>query len=244
MPTHKFTVYPYPKQINPKMKNLTGERHGKLLVIGFAGIAPKGKTMWHCLCDCGNGRTYDRRDLVQTTLVSCGCHRIQKSKERVKHGECVDGKISPEYRIYQGAKERCNNPRARNYKTWGGRGIQFLFQSFEEFLNHVGRRPTKDHSLDRIDNNGHYAPNNVRWATTKEQAQNRDTTRWITINGITKCVSDWAKQYNQTPTTIGNRIKRGWCDSCAVLIPPNKGIKHTDCCLSSHSNTLTNYPLP
>lgn len=236
MPIHKFTVYSYPKQINPKMKILTGKRIGKLLIIGFAGIASTNKTMWHCLCDCGNGRTYDRRDLMKNTLVSCGCYRIQQSKNRVKHKECIDGKISAEYRIYQGAKERCTNPCGRAYPMWGARGIKFLFDSFEEFLNHIGRRPSDNHSLDRIDNNGHYAPDNVRWATAVEQAQNRNSTQWLTINGISKCISDWAKEYNISSTTIGSRRKRGWCDMCAILIPSNKGIKHNDVCLiNTHS---------
>ncbi len=92
------------------------------------------------------------------------------------HGQTVDGKNgcpTPEYRAYQAAKSRCQNPNVRNYNRYGGRGILFKFTSFEQFYAHLGPRPSDKHSLDRINNQGHYEEGNVYWATSSQQAYNR-----------------------------------------------------------------------
>ncbi len=80
--------------------------------------------------------------------------------------------MTPEYRAFASAKGRCSSPTHQAWKNYGGRGIEFRFQTFQEFLAGVGRRPSPQHSLDRIDNDGHYESKNLRWATTKEQNRN------------------------------------------------------------------------
>lgn len=80
---------------------------------------------------------------------------------------------TPEYRSYSGAKQRCTNSKSKNYADYGGRGIEFRFVSFQQFINCVGNKPTPKHSLDRIENEGHYEPGNVRWATCSEQNRNQ-----------------------------------------------------------------------
>jgi len=92
--------------------------------------------------------------------------------KRLKHGHTRIGQITPEYTAYTQARQRCTNPRHLSWPRYGARGIEFRFSSFEEFLADVGPRPTSEHSLDRIDNDGHYEPGNVRWATREEQARN------------------------------------------------------------------------
>lgn len=101
--------------------------------------------------------------------------REKANAARRKHGESPSTKkpASPEYRSYQCAKRRCDNPSRHNYHRYGGRGIEFRFESYEQFLNEVGRKPSPRHTLDRIDTNGHYEPGNVRWATPSEQARER-----------------------------------------------------------------------
>lgn len=89
------------------------------------------------------------------------------------HGHATGGFLTPEYMAYAAAKRRCNNPHNRSYRWYGARGIKFRFRSFLEFLKDVGNRPSKSHSLDRINNDAHYEKGNLRWATKKQQAQNR-----------------------------------------------------------------------
>lgn len=111
-----------------------------------------------------------------------------------------------EYMAYHDAKRRCTNPyhfnTTKNYKD---RGIEFLFKSFEEFINCVGSRP-EGTSLDRIDNNGNYEKGNVRWASIKQQAVNRRSTKFFTLNGETLCAADWDDRLGLSRGTVSRRI--------------------------------------
>lgn len=100
----------------------------------------------------------------------------QVAKWNFRHGHSIRGKITPEYQAYKTAKKRCTNPKQPRFRDYGGRGIKFLFNSFQEFLNHIGRKPTPEHCLDRINNDGHYEIGNVRWATQSESTKNRRMT--------------------------------------------------------------------
>lgn len=170
-----------------RVSDLTGLRFGRLVAVEFLGLLPTGprnhlRVTWRCQCDCGNEKA------VPTTLLglhtnSCGCLRREVTAaaghSRVRHGHAGPGRETPEYRAWIGMKQRCfynhvgNYP---NYRKYGARGIRICQQwldSFEVFLHDVGLKPSRNHSLDRIDVNGHYEPSNVRWATTLQQAQNR-----------------------------------------------------------------------
>jgi len=152
------------------MEDLSGKKFGKLLALWCAGRAKCRKIVWSCQCECGTVTTVFAGDLKSGKTKSCNC--IQKEwvmKNVVTHGKSG----GPEYRSYAAAKNRCNNPNARCWESYGGRGIRFKFDSFEEFLDHVGHRPSLEYSLDRINNDGHYEKGNVRWATIKEQNHNQ-----------------------------------------------------------------------
>jgi hypothetical protein len=155
-------------------RKITGQVFGRLTVLGFAGSShnPYG-TLWHCRCTCGNTVTVHRAYLKRGSTRSCGCLRIETTRKlKFSHGETHNRKESTELMTYKAAKQRCNNKKNVGYKNYGGRGIRFKFKSFSQFLKELGRRP-RGKMLDRIDNNGHYEPGNVRWVTRLEQNRNK-----------------------------------------------------------------------
>lgn len=118
---------------------------------------------------------------------------------------------------------RCYNPANSHYADYGGRGIRVCDawrESFEAFLRDVGRRPSPAHTLDRVDNDGDYAPGNVRWATWVEQASNRRNNRLLTIGCETKTITAWASQAGLHRKSLMSRLARGWDPARAVSTPP------------------------
>jgi hypothetical protein len=149
-------------------RDLTGQRIGRLKVrwpSGRSGNTP----FWLCSCTCGKLKNIASSSLKRGDSRSCGCLRLEM---QTSHGHASRGGKSAEYMIFLAAKQRCTNERNKRFKDYGGRGIQFRFTSFQEFLEIVGKRPSPELSLDRIDNNGNYEPGNVRWATHGQQRLN------------------------------------------------------------------------
>lgn len=158
---------------NRHAMNLTGRRRGRLLVYGLYG-PHKASYRWLVRCDCGNWGTITRRNFQSGGTNSCGClNREQKTNSRLIHGESSNRTATTESRAYYSARVRCNTPSHPLYPNYGGRGIEFRFDSYADFLAAVGRKPSPDLSLDRIDNDGHYEKGNLRWATAKVQTNNR-----------------------------------------------------------------------
>ena len=166
---------------------LSNQRFGKLVALHVAqGVKGRGR-LWLCQCECGRQVEAEARGLKAGLLTSCGCVREKLEESRVSRSRrYFNGdtrKATPEYVAYLNARKRCTRKRANHgfdaaFQHYGGRGIQFLFRSFDEFYAALGPRLSDEHSLDRIDNNGHYEPGNVRWATWNQQAANRRTRRW------------------------------------------------------------------
>jgi hypothetical protein len=129
---------------------------------------------------------------------------------RLRHGYARKGSVSPTYRAWQAMHKRCNG-RASSSRYYSDRGISVCpeWQSFERFLTDMGERPD-GMSLDRVDVNGNYAPNNCRWATRKQQMQNKTTNVNLTLDGKTQCVAEWSRELGIGRATIAGRIKSGY----------------------------------
>ena len=163
-------------------RNLTGQRFGRLRVIRRIGTK-RGNATWLCECDCGQEKVTVAKSLRCGETRSCGCLQREiaarlaaTSHSNLKHGHARGTKQTPEYNSYRAAKKRCNDPKNDSYESYGGRGVEFRFTSFQEFLAEVGLKPNPKHlySLDRYPNSaGHYESGNVRWATAKQQRHNR-----------------------------------------------------------------------
>lgn len=159
--------------------NMTGQRFGRLTILGEDPVRHNGKLCWLCKCDCGEMMSANGTLLRNGTVKSCGCLRremgVERGKTSRKHGEGANQRETPEYRAWTNMKSRCQNPNHVQFPDYGGRGIRVCerWQTFENFLADVGRRPSKFHSIDRINNDGGYEPGNVRWATWEEQNSNQ-----------------------------------------------------------------------
>lgn len=206
-----------------KLLNLTGQRFYKLLVVSAFAMR-NNQAFWLCKCDCGQWVVRQTTKLRTATYdQSCGCVALSRRIASVATHGATRGQVRiPEYYVYTSAKQRCVTPTNRQFSNYGGRGIEFRFESFEEFFAEVGSRPSRSHSLDRIDNNGHYEKGNLRWATHVEQNENRRDSRHLEWQGESLSIGKWADRLQVSRATLWSRLRHGWSTE-QILTTPTEG---------------------
>jgi len=187
---------------NRTLINLHGKRFGRLLVKKRIGVK-HGAALWRCQCDCGNSKMSSSADLRSGHTTSCGC----LNKERLTTHNMS---YTRQYKTWRGILERCQNINHAQYNEYGGRGIIVCekWQTFEGFWEDMQEGYQDNLTIDRKDNNKGYYKENCRWATKKQQANNRRNSIYLTYQGETKTVSEWAETLGLTQNTIRLRLKR------------------------------------
>lgn len=207
--------------------DLTGLRFGRVVAIKRVKeeFYPCGKhaTLWLCKCDCGTEFMALRGNLVSGHTGSCGCLR----NEKISQGAKTHGKSDTKtYKAWVHIKDRCYRVTDKEFKDYGGRGITVCDRwknSFENFYDDVSKLPyfgERGRSLDRIDNEGNYEPNNVRWATREEQANNKRSNKSITYDGKVQTLKRWSDELNLPYKLLWSRLyKLHWSIEQAFTTP-------------------------
>lgn len=169
---------------------------------------------YYCRCVCGSERWYDKYAITNRRIKSCGC--ITKSR---KH----NGRNTRLYNIWHGIKRRCDNSNFKGYKYYGGKGVTYHsswkdFEPFRDWAISAGYNDTL--TIDRIDVNGNYEPDNCRWVTMKVQQNNKTTNTFIEYNGVTHTITEWSEIYNEP--RLGSRLKLGWSFEEAAGLKPHQ----------------------
>lgn len=206
-----------------KPAEFIGRRFGRLTVIGHAdrtGLRSK-KRRWVCRCDCGGTSKVFTTNLTNNSTQSCGCLHSERASKRLRQQATTHGLTgSPEYVVWHNMKQRCLNPRHPQFRNYGGRGIAIWrpwISSIEAFIRDVGPRPSPNHSLDRFPNNdGNYEPQNVRWATSTEQANNM---RPNTLLNTGETIHEAARRLGVPYGRLRSRLQMGWTESVAMSTP-------------------------
>ena len=203
--------YIFRSDIIMKYKDISGQQFGRLTALYRLHNYHKKGTYWLCVCDCGNLTEVRYDALYNGNPKSCGCYR----KERIKNLKTRHGKsYIPLYYVWNNIKQRCHNSNCKNYKNYGGRGIAVCdkwkdnFQAFYDWALNNGY--SDNLTIDRIDVNGNYEPNNCRFVNMKQQERNKRNNRNITINGEMHCLKEWCELLGLNYQTVFTRIYRGW----------------------------------
>lgn len=198
-----------------------GQQFGHLTVLSLARKV-NGFSFYLCRCECGKEKAVRKDSLYGGRVKSCGCYASQgRSQAARTHGL---SRTAPEYAAWQHMISRCHKPKDKGYKLYGGRGITVSDRwrnSFENFIADMGFRPSSQHSIDRIDNDGNYEPSNCRWATTTEQATNRRNNHRISHDGITDTLKGWSVRMGLPRELLRSRLSRGWPIDIALTTPPD-----------------------
>jgi hypothetical protein len=186
-----------------------GSRFGRLVTLEDVPGGNGKRRTWLCRCDCGTTCLLEAKGIAYGRTLSCGCLKRERASNLKRRHSLAN---SPEYRSWAGMKSRCLNPNAKRYSDYGGRGITLWEEwlDFSAFYRDMGPRPTKNHTIERLDNDGPYAPDNCRWATKLEQAANKRNNHLIEHDGNKLSISEWVRRTGLSFSTIKYRLSKEW----------------------------------
>ena len=195
---------------------LEGREFGRLTVVEDLGNIEEYRA-YRCTCSCGQEVVVAAYRLIhEKGPRSCGCLQRDVVTTHGMEGTRV-------YNIWHGMKARCSLPTNISYHQYGGRGITYCerWEIFENFIANMGEPPSEEHSLDRINNDGNYSPENCRWATIEVQSNNRSNSRFLEFQGRRQTLTQWAKELGMSPATIRGRLERDWTVEEALTTVPD-----------------------
>jgi len=207
--------------------DLTEQKFNKLTAIKYIGKDKWGSSNWLCRCDCGNEKIVRGSHLIYGHTKSCGCLLKEHKGRPLKYWHPKINITSNIYMIWAGMIQRCTNSNNKAYKNYGGRGIKVCdrWLKFENFYKDVGD-PPEGLTLDRINNNGNYEPNNWRFATRKKQNRNTRKNHLFTYNNEIKCLPELSEKYNINIKTLTSRLNKDLSIKEALTIPVRKHKKY------------------
>lgn len=216
-------------------KDVVGKEFASLRVVAFAGRAVGGGSTWRCLCavdlgGCGRETIVRVAKLNNGHTKSCGCRRdrvrgVSSITHGATRGRTRTGKMPPEYTTWRAMRHRCMAPSCKKFPRYGGRGIRICdrWQDFAVFLADMGPKPSPNHTIERVDNDGHYEPGNCRWATQREQQRNRSSNTVLELDGVRRCLAEWVDVTGINLATIQARKRSGWSDKDTLTIAASHG---------------------
>lgn len=185
------------------------QKQGRLTVLRELQPDKRGRRRIRVRCECGVEKTLLRENFVHNKVQSCGCLRLERAIEAsTVHGHSGVN-ASPEYEAWRSMIQRCYQESCESYPWYGGKGIGVCREwreSFEAFLAHLGRRPSDQHLLCLLDKTKDFAPGNVAWVTKHEADRKKRSNTFYTVNGVTKCLVDWATEYGIPKNTLHYRV--------------------------------------
>lgn len=222
-----------------RVRNITGERFGRLVAIELTPDRVRNNAVWRFRCDCGNEILRPSGDIIRGNTTSCGCFKDEVkgdffrenaarfNKARLTHGHTTQnaGRTSSTYSSWLAMRKRCDDPNSKGFANYGARGIKVCarWKNFENFLADMGERPAGT-QIDRYPNNdGDYESGNCRWATPKQNSNNRRVCHAIEFRGRTQNIKEWAAELGVSHQSIAYRLKAGWTVEEALTTPNNPG---------------------
>lgn len=211
--------HPLEKPTHKSFIDKTGWTRGLLSVIEYRGKT-NNKHYWLCQCSCVNKtlKIIDSGHLGENGVKSCCC--LLNGQQNIKHQKCN----TAEYHSWSGMKSRCFNKKDRDFQNYGERGIRVCkrwLNSFENFYADMGPKPSQKHSIDRINNDKDYCPENCRWATIIEQNRNKRNSIILLLNDESHSIDEWSEIKNIKRSTIEARLRYGWTTEKILNTPTN-----------------------